>query len=874
MNLTRIRIEQWRQFRTPLVITDLQPGINLFCGPNEAGKSTLVEAIQAAFFERHKSGTMAHFQPWGDSAAEPAVALTFDWQGENWLLEKRFLGRARCDLTVGNTRYSGDEAEEQLIRLLGYSLAGRGTSKAEHHGIPGLLWVRQGTLQDVREPVQYAADHLQNALGQDLGAVTSSSGDWVLDQVSKQRGQLLTRTGRPTGEHKKIEQELAGRSAELQVLDEAVATYEEKVDTLARLQADRERIDAARPWEAQRDQARKAEAQLQEVRRLVQEQAQAERNLQHCQDRQKLLRDTLQRYQDEAGLLVEREKTRTETEVILNGLLAGRHDVEKRQNEARKAFEAAEQSFQQARQQARRQRLQGEHEQLRLALEKQQATQATLQGLQQELGMLNTQRQQQRVDPVALEKLQRTQKELDALVLRKEVTATRLRWQLQDGQTITVAEEPASGTGERLLLQAAEIVIAGVGTLHLTPGGKDTGEMAREETRLASDRASLLDELGVPDLAAAEDRVQAGERMDQEIDRIRTRMADLAPDGVDVFSQIVESDQVRLASLAEQIASCPAVTEALPAEDDAERARDEAAGIFDTADKALQQYHGQLRLAQQAFDTAEQEWQRLKKAVEDPERQQARQDASRDLTVQTAAEQTLSTDITQRQAQIDGARPQLLEDDIERFGKSAEALEEAARQRSSQIDRLQTELETLGAQGLADQRGELQQTVDALQRRHAQLSARARALDLLFTLLQEQRQALTRRLQAPLQKHLDHYLRLLFPGAQIEVDENLVPTLLQRAGQSGPFDDLSYGAREQLGLISRLAYADLLQEAGRPTLIILDDALVHADVERLAQMKRVLYDAARRHQVLLFTCHPANWNDLGVPARDLAAFAV
>ncbi len=80
---------------------------------------------------------------------------------------------------------------------------------------------------------------------------------------------------------------------------------------------------------------------------------------------------------------------------------------------------------------------------------------------------------------------------------------------------------------------------------------------------------------------------------------------------------------------------------------------------------------------------------------------------------------------------------------------------------------------------------------------------------------------------------------------------------------------LSFGAREQLGLISRFAYADLLQEAGRPTLLILDDALVHSDVQRLAAMKRVLFDAAQRHQVLLFTCHPEAWRDAGVAIRNL-----
>ncbi len=127
---------------------------------------------------------------------------------------------------------------------------------------------------------------------------------------------------------------------------------------------------------------------------------------------------------------------------------------------------------------------------------------------------------------------------------------------------------------------------------------------------------------------------------------------------------------------------------------------------------------------------------------------------------------------------------------------------------------------------------------------------------------------------APLQQHLDRYLALLFPGGRLAVDEQLQPGALARPGAGGmpeaaDFGALSFGAREQLGIVSRLAYADLLREAGRPTLLILDDALVHSDADRLARMKRVLYDAAQRHQVLLFTCHPQAWRDMGVALRPL-----
>jgi|GEM_PF-2073753 len=50
-------------------------------------------------------------------------------------------------------------------------------------------------------------------------------------------------------------------------------------------------------------------------------------------------------------------------------------------------------------------------------------------------------------------------------------------------------------------------------------------------------------------------------------------------------------------------------------------------------------------------------------------------------------------------------------------------------------------------------------------------------------------------------------------------------------------------------MISSRAYAGLLREARRPTLIILDDTLVAIDEKRLEQMKRMLFDAMTRYQI-------------------------
>jgi hypothetical protein len=216
-----------------------------------------------------------------------------------------------------------------------------------------------------------------------------------------------------------------------------------------------------------------------------------------------------------------------------------------------------------------------------------------------------------------------------------------------------------------------------------------------------------------------------------------------------------------------------------------------------------------------------------------------------------------------------------MQQDAERLDRSARQAREAYDLNREEVMRLQYLLDAAGAGGLEEQLADAKGNLERLQRRQRELQRRARALDLLAGALEAKRQALTKRLQAPLLKHLNHYLRLLMPGASVTIDDALKPVALSwdpaaaSGGVAGGYEDLSFGTREQISLISRLAYADLLKEANRPTLILLDDCLVNTDTERMFQMKRILFDAATRHQILLFSCHPERWQDLGAAARDV-----
>ena len=875
MKLRRIWIEQLRQFGQPLTIDGLGDGINLFVGPNESGKSTLVRAIRAAFFERCKSNSVDDLVPWGDSAAAPTVELEFDWQGERWQLTKSFLRRKRCDLRVGGRTLNGEEAEDRLAGLLGFQFAGRGASRPELWGIPGLLWLEQGAAPDVGAAVQSAGDHLKSALGASLGEVASSAGDEVLARIERERSALLTAANnRPSGEYRRAIEEHATQRAELDELDTDLAAYRQQVDRLGEL-LERQRGDHARPWEELRRQAEVAARQRAEIGDWQDEQKRAHGQLESCLQQQELCRGQLQEFAARDEELLERRQQQTTAEAALEELRTRQPALETRLLGARKADEAARAALQQALQQQRRVQLESEIDGHATALSRGEQNLQEALGLRDELLRLRTELQAQQLDQNAVEQLRRLSRELEDIDLRQRAVATRLRFELLPGRTLTLGAEALSGAGERLLLEPVRLQLDGVGELYIQPGGEDLTELLRERQRVENALVTSLTGLGVTGVGEVEARVERSHILRQEITGRELQMKVYAPEGVDALQQQLQLGRSRIDELRSQLHGLPQpVADAIDV-DSARHQAESAERVLDDAERAAGAFREQLGIAEHAYGAAHREYQRIEEKVEATGYREPQRHLQAQLIGLQAAETSLRDAIGARQTAIDAAQPQLLEQDQERLNRSADICEREAHERAREVERLQGSLEGQGAQGLEERRAEALQKLELAARRRDELERRAQALDLLLGLLRGKRHQLTQRLQAPLQRHLGRYLQLLFPQASLEIDENLVPqTLLRRVAgsdQHGGVAELSFGAREQTGLISRLAYADLLHEAGRPTLIILDDALVHTDRERLERMKRILFDAAERHQILLFSCHPENWRDLGVAAREMSA---
>lgn len=876
MKLTRLRVSELRRFRAPFELAEMQHGLNIFAAANEAGKSTLVRAIRAAFFERHKSSSVDDLRPYDDSAAAPEVELDFEIAGTPHRLSKRFLKKMRCDLVIGTRRLEGVEAEDFLAEKLGFQFSLKGASREEFWGVPGLLWMEQGTAQSVRSSVVHATNYLRTALDDSLGEVAASGGDEVVAQVRKWRDELLTGTGKPKASFLTAIDESSALEARVAELQDAVATYQSQVDQL-KLLRDAHAIDVAqRPWEALRVQQAAAQQALQEANVLASELDRAQEKLLQAGGMRDLLSQRLAAAEQQAQSLAAREAFLAAAASSHERAAGLEADAVLAEAAATARLHSARDALAIARQEDNRrvlaqQAVDARERSVELASLLERATAESERAIE-----LKADAARHFIEASDLAALKQQQAQLKELQISQAAVATRVQFELDPGVTVDFAGDSISGHVEHLLTAPTVITLPGVGRLRIAPGGRDLAELAQAQTELQDKHHALLQRLGLTDLADAEARATARAQFMSNAAAAEKSFKLLAPKGLDQLRTDLSAIQAREEEATRALARLPAETGATTvALNEAEQQHDKDRIAADSATQQLQMFRQSLAAAASQHAGAKQERDALKAVLDDPQLLAELTEKRRELVEAKASESTMKAAVAGFVERIAASRPDILKQDVERFRRSADEIENQHRLRDRQIVQLETALAAAGAQGLEEDLERARSETTLAQRRSKELRRRAEALDLLLRKLEQRRHALTRRLQAPLQRHLDRYLQLLFPAGRLDVDEHLIPGVLTRPGtrgqEAGDFETLSFGAREQMGVISRLAYADLLKEAGRPTLIILDDALVHSDEKRLAQMKRVLFDAAQRHQVLLFTCHAASWRDMGVVLRSLDA---
>jgi uncharacterized protein YhaN len=208
-----------------------------------------------------------------------------------------------------------------------------------------------------------------------------------------------------------------------------------------------------------------------------------------------------------------------------------------------------------------------------------------------------------------------------------------------------------------------------------------------------------------------------------------------------------------------------------------------------------------------------------------------------------------------------------LEQRLAELRQAVEGRAAALRERELAIERLRARIQALAGGGLDERLAIARRRFDELERESAKYRSEVEALELLLRVLRDAERDAKERYVGPLVRRIRPYLEALFPGCDLKLDEGFRITAVARSGGPEPFERLSEGTREQIAILTRLAFAELLAGQGRPAVVVLDDALVFSDDQRIEQMFEILVHAAEKLQIIVLTCRERVFRNL--PARRL-----
>jgi DNA repair exonuclease SbcCD ATPase subunit len=868
MRIDRLRLTDYRGIEHAEV-RFAPTGVTIVEGDNEVGKTSLTEALDLVLTVRDdsKKEAVRNLQPYGRDVG-PEVEVELTTGPHRFVLRKRWLRRPETVLEVLEPErevLTGREAHDRAQALL------RATVDTE---LWAALRLEQGADAGL---ATYAVPSLGRALDRAAGgAAGREREDDLWERIVAERARYWTPTGRPSAERDRLAERLAAAEEEVRLVDAELRQLESHVDEMARLEADAADLATRqRELDAQVEQLQVQQAEVEALRREVADHTAELRAATAERDR---WAHALERRAEAVAAVEERTHRVAAAEAAVaqaapaavaaaqrhEAAAAERADAGARLAEAEEAHHRAQADLAHRRHEIEVAQLTERHDRVT-------AHRAALAEAEAVLDAVT-------VDDAAVAGIEAAHLEVvraeaaaaagaASLVVRApSATAVEL-----DGETVQLAPgEPL----ERSVTATSHLEVPGVLEVEVRAGA----EARVLAERLLAARADLhkrCQRAGVADLsaarAAAARRVDALRIRDHAQQRITEDLRDLSVD--DLARKVA-----RLAAKVEAYEAARPAAPPLPATFDLAQAEAaEAEATLAAVRAAVGATDTELAAAQSAVRDAEvasaglgAQLQHAREALEQAEAALAAARAAEPdalLTEEHAAAERSHQAAADQLAVAEGALRRHGADTLEDLVSNA--LQAQSRGRAALLANrdarrgLESVLETKGEQGLA-QRHDLALTDrDRLRGEHERLEARAVAARVLHDTFEARRAAAHARYVAPFKEAIERLGRVVFgPSLEVELDADLRISARRLDGTRLPFDQLSTGAREQLGIISRLACATIVAgDDGAP--VILDDTLGWTDPRRLAQMAAAIGVAGRSCQIVLLTCTPGRFAHVG-----------
>ncbi|WP_099022285.1 ATP-binding protein [Mycolicibacterium palauense] len=838
-----------------------EQGVTVVSGANEAGKSSMIEALDLLLHSKDRStrkDVKAVKPTHADVGAE--VCAEMSTGPYRFVYRKRFHKKCETELTVlapRRAQLTGDEAHERVLTMFAET-------------VDTGLWQAQRVLQSAATTAVdlSGCDALARALDVAAGeteSTPSGAEPLLIERIDAEYARYFTATGRPTGEWAAANGALRAAEADVQRCRAAVAEVEERADRHAALSAELGGLDQRRSTVRSRREAAELAAEAVDALAGEVEAARAAHTAAEAaataaadahQDRLRLCAEVESRRAALAGAEVAAveaaEAEATGKQVVVAAEEAVAAAAEAQQRAERRAETAARQVDGLA--------ARAERERLTARLERIEETGHEIDRVADRLVAIT-------LTDTAIGDIENAATAAEVARARAEQVSASLTFTAEQDLEFTVGDRTVTLTAGQswsaTVADATVIRLPAVLTTKVEPGAT-AADMHAKAVAAQRKLDDLLAAVGVPDVAgareldrrrrdllAARDRLAAtaaGLRGDDDVDALRDRLAEL---------RAREAGEAAPAGAVTDLASARA--ELQDARELLRRTGAECATRRKVLDAAIAQLSERSTRATVSRDRVASAAAELEvvctRLAGERDRVTDEQLTERSLAAAGAAERAgeLVTALSQRLA---AAGPGEVQAELATARADDEELNCRYESSAAELHDLGVELAVFGAEGRT---GKLDAALIALEHAataHARVRHRAQAVQLLRSVMSRHRDTARLRYVEPFRTEIQRLGCTVFgPTFEVDVDSDLRICSRTLDGRTVPFDSLSGGAREQLGVIARLAVAALVDKQDAVPVMI-DDALGFTDADRLTKMGRVLDVAGAHGQVIVLTCLP------------------
>lgn len=877
MRIHAITIDNFRAIEH-LELKDLpDTGVVVIHGCNEAGKSTILDALDLVLRERHTAGgkKIKVYAPAGrDEGPEVTLAATV---GEyTFTIHKRWLKQKLSELTVTAPtprNFTGREADDELERILGSSMD---TDLAQ------TLFLRQGEL----EPGIAAAGipSISRALDAQNGGGSRGEEDSALAAaIDAEYAKYWTNATPPKEKaaykalfaaEETARDELARHQSQVQEL----AGF---VDEVARREEDIARVEEELPQA--REEVQRREGEYESAKRIqskVDEAAQthlrAAEALERAREDRAARKILAQRVED---VEVERADLGAKLEPAVQARDAEREKVA----ELGTAVDNAKHHVIRAREDVARAEMVRDYVRGAARTSVLRDHIARIEEAEEAYTELLNAAPAREVTDADVRAIEQAENEVTLQRRLREAASAKLDISVETPAVIDVdgEERAIEGTETVPVLDGTEIALGAFRvTYRAALGAKDPSAAVEDAERAL---ANALAAASCDTLAEAREARDATNAHAAEVKAAKQRRDD-ALAGADAgelqaelsrwdirLQELAEAHAARVAE-ADETAALPVAADGL-GEDDAEAALKAAQKQLTSAERDVEAAEAALkpyadRAASNALMVLEARIEGKDAELENAKAQLATEEGKRstaDLDAAIGAAEQASEEATEAlraaEQELGEADPALAEQLLEGASARLLNLEQRRADAKNRITELTGRIEL--ATGAAEQADRAAAALEAAETELARTRRRAEAVKLLHTTMVKHRDAARARYTAPFTEAIRNRARVLFgPTVDFTLADDLTLSARTVDGVTVALSELSGGTKEQLALLTRFAIADLVTESGSttPVPVVVDDALGATDPDRLARMNSLFSQVGKTSQVFVLTCFPQRFD--------------